>query len=511
MIKPIDVFEKHNITEDIRVIITDLNSQKIYKTYDISQKEKFLIDDSEILSKPWSYLYKIQVKKDKWIDKVNNQIFIDLEYITKFLMDKSEIEDLKWILTSDLCCIPLYTQKLFLPKILSIINDYIWRDYGAYHKNIDIFTKFILENLKYKHCFITEICVYLKGIVSLKQILKKHNIRLNWHEYIFKKLYNELDYKNIINDLNYLLKEVEKYLNTFMVANVIAGKIYDFIGKREVAVEKYKNAINLDYSNLIYYLGDMYIYTYNIPKKLDIEKQGNIKFIGDKIPESNTTILCSLDINYLRLFGPQIMVMCSQLKKQHVHLHIIGKEDECMNIIKESIDLIKNICGFSKKDSQIPSFSIEDIKDNIKDKKAFFACSRFIHALEIMNKFNRDLYIMDADMMMIDSPYEFFKKSKEHDMVCTTVSGFDYFSSWKKFSIGNIYFKNNDKSKLVLELMRTYILENMYEKTAWTLDQNAISYSIDYCRDNEVKIDIVNAWTLGLPTRQGTIKQQIIS
>ncbi|MBW4862530.1 MAG: hypothetical protein KZY57_06810, partial [Paeniclostridium sp.] len=115
MIKPIDVFEKHNITEDIRVIITDLNSQKIYKTYDISQKEKFLIDDSEILSKPWSYLYKIQVKKDKWIDKVNNQIFIDLEYITKFLMDKSEIEDLKWILTSDLCCIPLYTQKLFLP------------------------------------------------------------------------------------------------------------------------------------------------------------------------------------------------------------------------------------------------------------------------------------------------------------------------------------------------------------------------------------------------------------
>lgn len=59
--------------------------------------------------------------------------------------------------------------------------------------------------------------------------------------------------------------------------------------------------------------------------------------------------------------------------------------------------------------------------------------------------------------------------------------------------------------------MRTYILENIYEKTAWTLDQNAISYSIDYCRDNEVKIDIVNAWTLGLPTRQGTIKQQIIS
>ena len=50
--------------------------------------------------------------------------------------------------------------------------------------------------------------------------------------------------------------------------------------------------------------------------------------------------------------------------------------------------------------------------DNIKDKKAFFACSRFIHALEIMNKFNRDLYIMDADMMMIDSPYEFLKNQK---------------------------------------------------------------------------------------------------
>ncbi|EPZ62241.1 hypothetical protein H477_5629 [[Clostridium] sordellii ATCC 9714] len=52
-----------------------------------------------------------------------------------------------------------------------------------------------------------------------------------------------------------------------MSANVIAGKIYDFIGKRKVAVEKYKNAINLDYSKLIYYLGDMYIYTYNITKK----------------------------------------------------------------------------------------------------------------------------------------------------------------------------------------------------------------------------------------------------
>lgn len=57
------------------------------------------------------------------------------------------------------------------------------------------------------------------------------------------------------------------------------------------------------------------------------------------------------------------MVMCSQLKQQHVYFHIIDKEDECINIIKESIDLIKNICEFSKKDIQIPSFSTEDIKD----------------------------------------------------------------------------------------------------------------------------------------------------
>lgn len=48
------------------------------------------------------------------------------------------------------------------------------------------------------------------------------------------------------------------------------------------------------------------------------------------------------------------------------------------------------------------SFSYEKLKNDVKDLNTHSECARFIHAIEFIDKYKNDIFIMDADCFIVD-------------------------------------------------------------------------------------------------------------
>lgn len=499
-----------NINEDCKLVICSLVDGKFIKEYLIEKDKSFIVQDQYILKNPWTFYYLLRVKKDnKWINVTQSILFADVDEINK-IFSGIIVEDIRWILSEDIDKIPQYSKYIIGQMVTKLVYGTIWMSYNNSYESIKKFNKYIFENIGYKPYFLVEVCFYLEYNIKLQEILKKHNIGTHWNKNITTQLYKDDIYKEIVFDVEGIIKECEVYTDTLQSANIIVGKIYDFIGKRNLAIKSFKNAISFKEDNIIY-LGEGGIYTYTSLEEPDIKHKENIKFINNYEPISDVVILYSLDLKYLRAYGPQLMYMCNIYEDQHFHFHIIGKYEEVKIGINEIIELFNMICKSRDKKSNVPTFSTEDIPTEVLDPVTFYACSRFINAKYFMEYFDRDIYILDADMLFINLINDYFEKVKSYDIVCTLNASIDYFSSCKKFQAGNVYLKNNQKVKSFLELVKQYIIQNINGKTVWTLDQNALAFAYDYYRDNNIDISMYNAWLLNIPTlQQSMMKSKIL-
>lgn len=446
-------------------------------------------------------------------EKINSKVTFNVNQIDLIFKGYAfDIDDISWILSDEMINMPKKYKDIISKKVFNFVYNILWTNIDATHEPINKFNQYILDNIGYKSCFLVEMCFYLKYIIKLKEILKTHNIGLNWNVYIFKSLYKENKYTDLVKDLTNIIKECEFYESNLQISNIIIGKVYDFIGNRDLANDYFKKALAFK-DDFYFYFTEEGIYTYkdySILNSFSNLDKYNVKFINEGNPISDIIVLYSLDLDYLRAFGPQLLYMCNIFDNQHFHFHIIGNYKEVSSYVNETIDFYKTICNFRKKHSPIPTFSTEEVPTNVKHLNTFYACSRFINAKYFMEYFNKDIYVLDADMLFINSISDFFNTIKFSDISCTLNASFDYFSPYKKFQAGNIYFKNSDTVKQFLDLSRNYILQYIDKPYIWTLDQNALAFSYDYFRDNNINLKVSNSWFLGLPTLQQYNKSEIL-
>lgn len=503
-----------NINQDCRLMIVNLNDSSIYKIYDIKKDNKLIFDDEYVFKNLWTFGYKLQIKSNNsWIDADNISLFANIYQIDLIFRGYAfDIDNIGWILSDDIMNMSVKSKNILSHKVINFVYNILWINPNANHEPLKKFNKYIFDNIGYKSCFLVEMCFYLEYLIKLKEILKKYNINLNWHEYIFKPLYNQTNYGPILKDLKKIIVECELYEPTIQSSNIIIGKIYDFIGNRDIASNYFKKALSFNENFSIYFTeeGISTYKDYSILNKFNNDEEYNIKFLNDCNAISDIVILYSLDLNYLRAYGPQLLYMCNIFDNQHFHFHVIGNYEKVNSYVDEAIDFYKKLCTFRKKQSPLPTFSTEEVPKNIKSLNTFYACSRFINSKYFMDHFNKDIYVLDADMLFISSPYDFFNNIKSYDISCTLNASLDYFSSYKKFQAGNIFFKKNENVKQFLKLLRNYILEHIDQNGIWTLDQNALAFAYDYFRDNNISLNLSNAWFLGLPTLQQSNKHEIL-
>ncbi len=92
-----------NINEDCRIYIYNINTRKQHCILEIEANETLDFNDEEILSNPWIYAYKIQVKVNERYKNITREIsFLDDEKIKKiFLNTFEQIDSIDNILTNE--------------------------------------------------------------------------------------------------------------------------------------------------------------------------------------------------------------------------------------------------------------------------------------------------------------------------------------------------------------------------------------------------------------------------
>lgn len=138
------------------------------------------------------------------------------------------------------------------------------------------------------------------------------------------------------------------------------------------------------------------------------------------------------------------------------------------------------------------NYSREDFK-YFRDK-TFFATSRFYRALEILNKYNKSIYISDIDNRFIQNPAEFFEKVKGFDIGLRFNKNGDWFPWWGP-SAGSFYAANTDMGRTFLKHLKEYISAkfNVNKPSyTWWFDQLALNDVYHYCKENYPEMKFVN-------------------
>lgn len=116
---------------------------------------------------------------------------------------------------------------------------------------------------------------------------------------------------------------------------------------------------------------------------------------------------------------------------------------------------------------------------------------------------------MDADVIITDDLCNYFNAIGKYDVAIPFSTGVSTLCPWRRLLAGNVFIKNNSQGRKFISKAKDYILNNIYKPQAWTLDQNALTYSFEYCKSNVPNLNIGNCNRFIRPTMQGPIHKQI--
>ena len=388
---------------------------------------------------------------------------------------------------------PVTHKFMFNRLVQSFTNDCITRFKLITSQNMKNFIESVLSKFKYEDCFLVNICFYLRYMIKIKEIFKNNNVNCSYFDFIE----NKYKYEDLVIELNYLIHECQEKVNKLpFAANLIIGKIYDLLSERTSASESFKKAIYYDNDYLKYITNENTIYTY-IDKIYENSIFDNkINIFNSPIYNKNVTIVFSVDEKFFRAYITNILNMCNILKDINFHIHIIGEYENIKKLVEQALKVNEYINKIYKCENISPTFSTEEIPNYVNDYRTFYACSRYINAQYFMDLFGTDIFIMDIDAIFFELPFNYFKECSNHD-VSLAIRTDPLWTSGRRLLAGLVYFKNNDKSRIFLSLVKNYMLSCFsMPYDLWVLDQNALEYATAFNIVNNLNIDICNSNTM---------------
>lgn len=478
----------YKIKDTCQIVVKHVDRNIIVEKTLLKEDKEYIIPQEYFEQGILNFNFKVQEKVNKrWVDKVK---YFYVGNLADFLCDEINYsdDDLKIIINH------YYNLEDYIfPHVRQLINKtvrHLENKSGLSNKNIRQYLKLLEEYEKDIPDLWRNINVLIKHLYKLKNNLIKNNI-LNLN---YQKISSSKE-DNVVNFREFLIKECELLKNyNLPFADFLAGRHYSVLQNRNEAAILFQNFLSYEvpFEKLLISIG---ISTYfDIKDEIeDIPKVNSPIFI-DKQPVNytNTAIIVSVDINYLRKYGPQLFVSIIALKKYQVHIHVIGDYSDSTDAINEAKELFNKILLFYKteKEVRIPTFSTESIPDFVKDDITYYACSRFVHANSFKNWFNTDILIIDVDFLITDDLKNMMKKISNYDVALTLTEGITSMTPWTRAMGGTLYLNHNSRSEKFIEYTRNYILYGLSFENSWILDQNALCYAQEKLssKDDEIKI-----------------------
>lgn len=469
-----------------QIVVKHVDRNIIVEKTLLKENEEYIIPKEYLDQGILNFNFKVQEKVNKrWVDKVG---YFFVGNLADFLCDEINYsdEELKIILNH------YYNLEEYIyPHIRQLLNRtvrHLENKSASSNKNIKQYLILLEEYKKTVPELWKNINVLITHLYNLKNNLLKNNIlNLNYQKIISSKE------DNVVNFRNFLIQEckvLENYNLPF--ADFLAGRHHSVLQNRKKAAILFRKFLSykLPFEKLLISIG---VSTYFNIENEKIPQVNTPIFVDEKpVNYNNTAIIVSVDINFLRKYGPQLFVSTIALKKYQVHIHVIGDYNDSIDSINEAKELFKKILMFYKteKEVRIPTFSTENIPDYVKDNVTYYACSRFVHANAFKNWFDTDILIIDVDFLITDDLKNMIKKIENYDVALTLTEGITSMTPWTRAMGGTLYLKNNEYSEKFIEYTRSYILYGLSFEDSWILDQNALCYAQEKLSSNEEEIKV---------------------
>lgn len=496
--KDFDVFE------ECRIVILTVDKE-VYRDYISFDGRKIDIDDAAILQRPQQFRFKIQTRQDgKWrsvtkVLTIPNQKIQDIPP-SSLKIDSTFLTNDDHVSGSDVFSfIQGYekskSQKSAIKKALLqfIKSVHLDRNKVSY-PNAETFIE-VARGYRTGDDFLKEMAFYVETNLMIKRSFSDLGIT----KQSYGELYNKMNAK-VIGSINRILNHCYQHRD-LQSAYILSGSLKSFIGNRSEAAKEYSYACRMTNSVIEFLTMDLGAFTY-VEDVGYINESNHVEFLNDLGIKSDLVILISMDTKFLKAYGPYLFFIANALQKYHFHFHIIGNDSH--GSVEESTKLFDAIRRFRGQDGIKPSFSYEP-SPRVPSPRTYYACGRYLIADKVMNMFGADVYIMDADLTIDKDPKSYFEALKKFDVALPMMDAVMGVSPWRRFMAGNVYVKNNDNGMNFINTVKRYILNNIDKDNSWMLDQNALDYAFEKCRE----VNYGNTQKFSRPTKQYPINSLI--
>lgn len=487
-----------NIHESSRLCIKNMETNKFEDLVILNENEQYNFTDKFKNAKTINYKFKFQTKdsSNNWKNSTGYYGFLNYFPVNleRYWLGKIDYNDRQLKQLIDFYF--QHTGKESYKYIINAFNSLVTNIEKAPVSNLNNLKKYlsIIENIEYKiPKFWKNINLYLTHLYKFRITV----VNLTLGSKTFLELQSNSD-KNTEKFRIFLRDEIKTLTSYNMeFTNFLAGRYHSFFAEREKALSLFNDFLTLEneiISELHMSRGITSYFDLNdsTKERFEINEPKMIDDVNQN--KFNTTVLMSVDRNFLKKYGMHLFSNIIALKEYHFHIHLIGEESEVMETMTDAKSLFEQMIKFYEPKISVarPTYSIETVPGYVKQLTTYYACSRFIHADYFMDLFKKNILIFDADYSINDGFHKLFKEIEKLDVGMSVRNTRACMSPWTRYMGGSVFLKQNGKAKEFIKHLRDYILAGLNIENSWILDQNALSYASEKMLANNSEFNISN-------------------
>lgn len=207
--------------------------------------------------------------------------------------------------------------------------------------------------------------------------------------------------------------------------------------------------------------------------------RGTIEPLDASGPGNSLAIAIAMDVGFYRTYAPMLRFFAQQMPDVDYNFLICGSRDEALEAVADAGVYARSLATLNRSGNPrnvhhfwmpVPVF--------VADPVTFYACARFFAVQMLLDRYV-NVYLMDADLATGVDPRPYLRRVAKLPFALPSMSGFTALHPWRRYMAGNVALNRGVLETPVLTDLQDYVALGLRQPHSWTLDQNALAYTIE--------------------------------